>query len=114
MHKTRRKLINKLENNTKERKLKVLFEIDKETKNQYFLPSTEKISMQKETRITQEKKDSKQHRSLIHSKSKTNQSLHMKIKCIFPIPMNNIYKKEKEVSSKENNVKSKERNTNSL
>ena len=34
-----------------ERKLKLLFETDKETKNQAFLPSTEKISMQKETRI---------------------------------------------------------------
>ena len=42
-------------------------------KNQSFLPSTERISMQKETRITQEKKDSKQHGSLMHSKSKTNQ-----------------------------------------
>ena len=42
-------------------------------KNQSFLPSTEKISMQKETGITQEKKDSKQHGSLTHYKSKTNQ-----------------------------------------
>ena len=29
----------------------------------------------------------------------------MKMKCIFPIPMNNIYRKEQEISSKENNVK---------
>ena len=83
-------------------------------KNQYFLPSTEEISMQKETRITQEKKDSKQNGSLMHSKSKTNRNLLTKMKCIFPIPMNNIYKKEQEVSSKENNVKSNARNTNSL
>ena len=31
----------------------------------------------------------------------------MKMKCIFPIPMNNIYIKEQEVSRKEKNVKSK-------
>ena len=70
--------------------------------------------MQKETRITQEKKDSKQHGSLMHSKSKTNQSLLKKMKCIFPIPMNNIYRKEQEVSSKENNAESNARNINSL
>ena len=38
-----------------ERKLKFLFETDKEMKNQYFLPSTKKINMQKETRITPRK-----------------------------------------------------------
>ena len=73
MHKTRRKLFNNAcEQSKGERKLKILFETNKETKNQSFLPSNEIISMQKETRITQEKKDSKQHGSLMHSKSKTN------------------------------------------
>ena len=55
MHKTRRKSSNELVNKEKERKLKLLFETNKETKNQSFLPSTEKISMQKETRITPSK-----------------------------------------------------------
>ena len=56
MHKTRRKSFNKLANKAKDReKLKLLFETDKETKNQPFLPSTKKISMQKETRITPSK-----------------------------------------------------------
>ena len=56
----------------------------------------------------------KQHGSLTHSKSKTNQNLLMKMKCIFPIPMNKIYGEEQEVSSKENKVKSNARNINSL
>ena len=55
MHKTTRKSFNKLVNKEKERKLKLLFETNKKTKNQSFLPSTEKISMQKETRITPSK-----------------------------------------------------------
>ena len=50
-----------------------MHETDKETKNQYFLLSTKKISVQKETRITQAKKDSKQHGSLTHYKSKKTQ-----------------------------------------
>ena len=70
--------------------------------------------MWKETKITQAKKASKQHGSLTHSKSKTNQSIHKKMKCIFPIPVNNIYRKEQEVSSKEKNVNSNARNINSL
>ena len=70
--------------------------------------------MQKETRIAQAKKDSKQHGSLTHSKSKTNQNLLMKMKCTFPIPMSNIYRKEKEVSRKEKNAKSNARNIKSL
>ena len=53
----KKKMFNKLANKEKERrKLKLLFETNKETKNQSFVPSIEKISMQKETRITQEKK----------------------------------------------------------
>ena len=36
------------------------------------------------------------------------------MKCIFPIPMNNIYRKEQQVARKEKNVESNARNTNSL
>ena len=60
-------------------------------------------------------KDSKQHVDHSHIPSpKQNRNLHKKMKCIFPIPMNNIYRKEQEVSSKENNVESNARNTNTL
>ena len=55
MQKTSRKSFNKLANKEKERKLKILFETYKEMKNQSFLPSIEKIIMQKETRIVPSK-----------------------------------------------------------
>ena len=73
-----------------------------------------KSSFKRKQELPQAKKDSKQHGSLMHSKSKTNQSIHKKMKCIFPIPMNNIYRKEQEVSRKGKNVKSNATNTNSL
>ena len=61
------------ERSKRERKLKLLFETDKEMKNQSFLPSTEKKSACKRKQESpQAKKDSKQHGSLMHSKSKTN------------------------------------------
>ena len=50
-------------------------------KNQSFLPSTgKKSACKRKQESPQEKKDSKQHGSLMHSKSKTSQSLHMKMK----------------------------------
>ena len=115
MHKTRRKSFNNAcEKSKGERKLKLLFETDKEMKNQSFLPSIEKIRMQKETRITPRKERLKTTWITHAFQVKTNRNLLMKMKCVFPIPMNDIYKKEQEVSSKENNVNSNARNTNSL
>ena len=76
--------------------------------------SLKKSACKRKQESPQAKKYSKQHGSFMHSKSKTNQSLHMKMKCIFPIPMNNIYRKEQDFSRKEKNVKSNARNTNSL
>ena len=64
-----------------------------------------------------ENKDDKHPHNLkdtqIPKNSNWNQNIHMKMKCISPIPMNNIYRKEQEVSSKEKNVKSNARNINS-
>ena len=62
----------------------------------------------------QKKKDHKHQDNLkdtqIPKNSNRNQNIHMKMNLYFPIPTNNIYRKEKEVSSKEKNVKSNARN----
>ena len=66
--------------------------------------------MQKETRITPSKERLKTTR-ITHAFQVQNKP---KLNVYFLIPMNNIYRKEQQVSSKENNVKSNARNTNSL
>ena len=62
-------------------------------------------------------KQIKNQNNMDHSRipsPKQTKNLLTKMKCLFPIPMNNIYRKEQEVSSKEKNMKSNARNRNSL